>query len=137
MKILELVCLAAFLCTASGSTDFQYDDEAITPAQQLKAITATYQSIAITCDFNNDPCPLQFNRRCEAGVPNTGCSANTDCFDCDPCHQFHLDCERCVASGCVYCPTDAFCSSAPLEAPVWQRIEFLFHTTIASSCLNV
>ena len=93
-------------------------------------------SIAIECDFNNDACPSQFNGICEASTKSR--CYQGDCYDCDPCHALHYTgCETCAQYGCRWCPGDAFCSSQPLEAPVWQRIQFLFDAEISSSCAAV
>ena len=97
--------------------------------------TNTTTHSATYCDFNNDPCPTQFNGICESETKADLCGGG-DCYDCDPCHQFHMDCTSCVAGGCWWCPGDAFCSSQVLEDPVWQRIEFLFKTKIMPSCVT-
>ena len=32
------------------------------------------------------------------------CGVGTDCFDCDPCHQWdYTSCGECVANGCAWC----------------------------------
>jgi len=52
----------------------------------------------------NDTCPSAFNGRCDRSLCETG-----DCFDCDPCKEFHYNCSVCIDNGCYFCPTDGTC----------------------------
>jgi hypothetical protein len=111
----------------------------VVQAQPLLDSNANSQSIAVECDLNNDPCPFQFNRQCDAITNGSNepprCQTGQDCYDCDPCHDFNYkSCSECVAQGCLWCPGDAFCSSAILEEPFWQRVKFIFGQDIVSQC---
>jgi hypothetical protein len=65
-----------------------------------------------TCDTVNDECSTKTNGECDSSLgsnPQPGC-LNGDCFDCDLCGQFDLDCNGCLnAQGCFWCPGDAKC----------------------------
>lgn len=67
-----------------------------------------------TCNVRNDPCPfpLQFNGICQSSFVEE--CKNGDCYDCDPCRQYRLDCASCLDNGCYWCPGDASCSGSPL-----------------------
>ena len=62
-----------------------------------------------TCDYQNDDCPYKDNSECDVDLDY--CFAGTDCFDCDKCRQYDLDCGACLDDGCVYCPKDGICTS--------------------------
>ena len=95
------------------------------------------ENVAVSCDFNNDVCPFQFNRICQDDSIITQCSGG-DCYDCDfRCHSFHYNCTACIQHGCIWCPGDGFCSSAPLEPPFWDRVEGFFRYRISSSCPTI
>ncbi|CAB9505040.1 Furin-like protease 1, isoform 1 [Seminavis robusta] len=87
------------------------------PVAAAASVLWTSSVSAQSCDFNNDKCPYQFDGECDA---NVYCSANSDCFDCDPCAGFNLDCGLCTAAGCMWCPYDASCLSAAVGESVWD-----------------
>jgi subtilisin family serine protease len=60
-----------------------------------------------TCDYQNDNCPYKGDEACDVDLGY--CFA--DCFDCDNCRQYDLDCSACLVDGCVYCPKDGLCVS--------------------------
>jgi hypothetical protein len=66
------------------------------------ALSPSSSSISGTCNVLTDACSSswQFDLDCDAdGIL---CAPGSDCFDCDPCQAFALDCEACVAEGCWY-----------------------------------
>lgn len=87
---------------------------------------------SLTCEYTPnmdgppDSCRFRFDGECDEGgpsadgTPNVGieaCGQNTDCFDCDPCHQYDFtSCEECTsASGglnCNWCGKDGSCFSS-------------------------
>lgn len=92
-----------------------------------------------TCDApyaNQTYCSLSFNRICDIGpsvyygsTEISGlCGADTDCMDCDPCHEYDsTDCETCTTNGCVWCSKDAAC---------WSPHLTLLDTETASNNIN-
>ena len=68
-----------------------------------------------TCDIFADDCLSQFDLICDSGGDASSCTANTDCFDCDPCQNVVNDayasnifdpssiCNLCTDAGCTYC----------------------------------
>ena len=61
------------------------------------------------CDVLQDKCPNAMNKICEKDTVQ-GCQGG-DCYDCDSCTAYHLDCNACISNGCSWCPGDARCSS--------------------------
>ena len=69
------------------------------------------------CNALFDDCPSKEDGVCDNvnGTNAPGCET-TDCFDCNACSQFDLDCETCInARGCFWCPGDAACYNSRYE----------------------
>ena len=62
------------------------------------------------CDVLHDTCPTKFNGVCDDITNFAQCSGG-DCFDCDSCSQFDLDCISCLtkATGCYWCAGQGAC----------------------------
>jgi hypothetical protein len=65
------------------------------------AMTPSSSGNGTSCDILTDTCSTALNGVCDAGGGSI-CDLGTDCFDCDPCQAYTLDCEECIAEGCWY-----------------------------------
>lgn len=59
----------------------------------------------LSCDLSADTCTEQFDGTCDR-------NCGLDCFDCDECPQFEVNCGECLANNCHYCPGDGTCRNS-------------------------
>lgn len=94
---------------SAGLSNFTNADDECRRLQLLARIPCGCEPIA--CDLANDTCPFQSNGVCHDNVAEC-VSPYADCLDCEPCRLLTAtSCEACAASGCVWCPSSATCSS--------------------------
>jgi hypothetical protein len=70
----------------------------------------------LSCDLENDPCPQAYQNddECDSefGYNLEECIGG-DCWDCDICQEFYLDCGGCLNNGCYWCDADGTCTNSP------------------------
>jgi hypothetical protein len=54
------------------------------------------------CNVLTDTCASSWQYDLDCDADGILCDPGSDCFDCDPCQAYALDCEACVAEGCWY-----------------------------------
>ncbi|CAB9496274.1 Furin-like protease 1, isoform 1 [Seminavis robusta] len=111
--LVQVIFLCAITTSSINVVTAQFDNSngAIDDAIRNWECDYTYQGSGCSQEF-------QIDGRCFAY------SDCPDCWDCDPCRNFDLDCNGCVnaaeGEGCYWCPGDAVCRSVPLGPEFWN-----------------
>lgn len=71
---------------------------------------------------------VAFDGACDVGTAFCN-DPDSDCFDCDLCHEHSYDCGACIGAGCTFCPGDALCRSDPWPQAAFDPFAFKRYTS--------